>query len=98
MEPFDLLYGKDMSKRKDKMSWRKAQQDYKPLLVVVETECTDWIIFYENLNYKGKDRMEGKRKLQYPLVEEGVQSCYQQIADGNCFLCLLYTSPSPRDA
>ena len=95
MEPFDLLYGKDMSKRKDKMSWRKAQQDYKPLLVVVETECTDWIIFNENLNYKGKDRMEelyDRRKLQYPLVEEGVQACYQQIADGNYFL---FENPAP---
>ena len=69
MEPFDLLYGKDMTLRKDKQAWKSAQRTYKPLLAVFETECTDWNIFNENLNYKGKDRMDElyyKRELQYP--------------------------------
>ena len=89
MEPYDLLYGKDMNKQKDRLSWRTAQKTYRPLLAMVETECADWNIFNENLSYKGKDRMDElvyKRQLQYPLVKEGVQSRHQQIKDANLFL------------
>ena len=89
LEPFDLLYDKDMNRRRDRQAWRHARKEYKPLLVVVETECTDWNIFNENLNYRGKDRMHelhARRELQYPLVEEGIKACYDQIYDGNFFL------------
>lgn len=77
LEPFDLLYGKDMNSRKDRQSWREAQEKHRPLLVIVETECTEWIIFNENLNYRGKDRMEElykRREAQLPLVREGVRA------------------------
>ena len=93
LEPYDLIYGHDMNKDKYKRSWRQAQNWFSPLLVVVETECTFWNIFNENLNYAGKDRMhelEGLkhscREEQLPLVKEGVQSCLRQIADGNYLL------------
>eukprot|EP00435_Cladocopium_sp_Y103_P015633 s906_g3.t2 len=89
LEPFDLIYGHDMTKDKYKRSWRQAQKQFSPLLVVVETECTLWNIFNENLNYAGKDRLaelEALREDQLPLVREGVQSCLRQIADGNFFL------------
>ena len=89
LEPFDLLYNKDMTRRRDKLAWRRARKEHRPLLVVVETECTEWNIFNENLNYLGKNRMdelEAKRELQYPLVKEGVHACYDQINDGNLFL------------
>ena len=89
LEPFDLLYDKDMNRRRDRQAWRHARREYKPLLVVVETECTDWNIFNENLNYRGRDRMDelhARRELQYPLVEEGIKACYDQIYDGNFFL------------
>ena len=68
MEPFDLLYGKDMTLRKDKQAWRSAQKTYKPLLAVVETECTDWNIFNENLNYKGKGRTQGRGTTTLPTT------------------------------
>ena len=89
LEPYDLMYGHDMTKDKYKRSWRRAQKQFSPLLVVVETECTHWNIFNENLNYAGKDRLhelEALREDQLPLVREGVQSCLRQIADGNFFL------------
>ena len=89
LEPYDLMYGHDMTKDKYKRSWRQAQKQFSPLLVVVETECTHWNIFNENLNYAGKGRLhelEALREDQLPLVREGVQSCLRQIADGNFFL------------
>ena len=95
VEPYDLLYNKDMTTTKDKQSWRAAQTAYRPLLVLVETECTDWNIFNENLNYKGKDRMDEliyKRQKQYPLVKEGIRACYRQIEQGNFFL---FENPAP---
>lgn len=85
LEPFDLLYGHDMTKNKCKRSWREAQARFNPLLAMVETECTEWVIFNENL----KDRMEeleAKRQQQLPLVREGVATCFRQIETGNFFL------------
>ena len=94
MEPFDLLYGKDMNSRKDRQSWREAQEKHRPLLVIVETECTDWIIFNEKgLNYKIAWRSCTRgEKAQLPLVREGIRACYNQIMQNNLFL---FENPAP---
>ena len=38
------------------------------------------------------EELYDKRKLQLPLVEEGIQACYRQIHDGNYFL---FENPAP---
>ena len=88
-QPFDILYGMNMKDPSTRKTWREAQSTFKPLLTVVELECTHWCIMNENLNYVGKNRFEELQELRdddRPLVRQGVQTCEQQILDGNFFL------------
>jgi hypothetical protein len=89
LQPFDLKYGIDLLKKGNRDLWKQSQTKYKPLVVVVETDCNPWNIFNENLNYAGRDRMDELNELRNqhrPLVKLGVNACWQQIEDDNFFL------------
>ena len=89
LQPFDIKYGIDLLKKSNRDLWKQSQDKYKPLAVVVETDCNPWNIFNENLNYAGRNRMDQLQRLRAvhrPLVKLGVDACWKQIMDGNYFL------------
>ena len=89
LQPFDLIYNHDMKLSSNKELWRAAQRKFNPLVVIVETDCQHWNLFNENLNYRGKDRLEELNRLRQgrrPLVKLGAEACETQINNGNIFL------------
>ncbi|CAJ1448531.1 unnamed protein product [Effrenium voratum] len=88
-QPVDLLYGQDMLDPAQRRQWRETQWRLRPLTLIAAMECTHWSIFNENLNYRGKHRLDDLQRLrqqQEPLVDFAIDGAFDQIEMGNYFL------------
>ena len=86
-QPFDLLYDIDLKTPEGIKLVKKAVKKLKPLLLMVAWPCTVWSLFNRNLNYTHRlEELESLREEDRPLVELGVDLCYEQITDGRYFL------------
>ena len=54
LQPFDLKYGIDLLKKGNRDLWKQSQTKYKPLVVVVETDCNPWNISMRTSTTQGE--------------------------------------------